>query len=296
MNDSPYKSLTKTQAAHFLERGFVILQNCFSPEEAAERRAFAFKRLGYDQDDPSTWADDRVHLPGMNRFPIREFAPEAWAAICDLLGGEERIADPNASWGDGFIINFSVGADRPWEPPSPDSPGWHKDGDFFRHFLNSPEQGLLTIVIWSDIEPKSGGTFVACDSVKPITELLAEHPEGLLPGPHFGAQVKACSDFVEMTGRAGDVVLMHPFILHAQSQNPSGRPRFITNPPVSLRDPMCFNRENGAYSLVEQAILNALETDHYEFLQTAPFERLHPERERIQAKMLAEQQARLKTE
>jgi hypothetical protein len=49
----------------------------------------------------------------------------------------------------------------------PSSPDWHKDGDFFRHFLDSPEQGLLTIVLWSDIEERGGGTFIAPDSVAP---------------------------------------------------------------------------------------------------------------------------------
>ena len=64
----------------------------------------------------------------------------------------ETTAKPG--WSDGFIINFGLGADQPWQPPSPEVSGWHKDGDFFRHFLDSPEQGLLTIVVWSDIYPK----------------------------------------------------------------------------------------------------------------------------------------------
>ncbi len=287
------KLLTDTQVAHFLDRGFIIIQNCFSSEVAAEHRDFAFKRLGYDPEDPETWVEDRVHLPSMHRFPIREFAPTAWDAVCDLLGGEQRVIDPNAAWSDGFVINFSVGADGPWEPPSAHTKGWHKDGDFFRHFLNSPEQGLLSLVIWSDILPKSGGTFVACDSVKPITKMLADHPEGLLPGAGFGDQIHACSDFIEITGKVGDVILLHPFILHSQSQNPSGRPRFVTNPPVALKEPMCFNREDGDYSPVEQSVLNALGVAKYDFVQTAPFERLHPERERIQARMLEEEKERL---
>ena len=30
----------------------------------------------------------------------------------------------------------------------------------FRHFLDSAEQGLLVLLIYSDIEPQSGGTYV----------------------------------------------------------------------------------------------------------------------------------------
>ena len=192
----------------------------------------------------------------MNRMPIREIAPRAWDAICDLLGGEDRITHSEPSWGDGFIINFALGADTAWQPPESLQRGWHKDGDFFRHFLDSPEQGLLTIVVWSDIHPKSGGTFVACDSVQHVAQHLSAHPQGLLPGEGFGQLVGKCDDFAEITGNAGDVVLLHPFILHSASQNPSGRARFITNPPVALKEPMEFNRDNpDNFSPVELASL-----------------------------------------
>ena len=77
-----------------------------------------------------------------------------------------------------------------------------------------------------------------------VAQWLYEHPEGLLPSSGFGKLIGKCQDFVEITGNAGDVVLLHPFILHAASQNPSGRARFITNPPVGLAEPMNFNREN----------------------------------------------------
>ena len=292
-----YRTLTESDVNHFVEKGHIVLQNCFPRELAEEWRAFAFKRLGCAPDDPSTWETPRIHLPSMNRVPIQEVAPRAWHAICDLVGGEDRIADPwgnsKPSWGDGFIINFSLGADTPWQPPSPEVSGWHKDGDFFRHFLDSPEQGLLTIVVWSDIYPQSGGTFVACDSVQHVAQRLYEHPEGLPPGG-FGRLIGKCKDFAEITGKAGDVVLLHPFILHAASQNPSGRARFITNPPVGLAEPMNFNRENpDDFSPVELSVLHGLGKDRLDFKPTAPRERLVPERVQRQKKMLEEQKKRL---
>ena len=102
----------------------------------------------------------------MNRVEVKTFAPRAFETICDLSSGEEHIAG-DLHWGDGFIINFNVGADQDWQEPSAEAPGWHKDGDWFRHFLDSPEQALLYLVVWRDIEPQSGGTFFAPDSVRP---------------------------------------------------------------------------------------------------------------------------------
>ncbi|HZO90705.1 MAG TPA: phytanoyl-CoA dioxygenase family protein, partial [Chthonomonadaceae bacterium] len=236
-----YRFLTEAQREQFLARGYIILHDCF-PREVAERlTAHAFTRLGYDPDDPTTWKQARIHMPNVEFFPMETFAPKAWAAACELLGGEERVKPCHLS--DGFIVNFHIRADQPWQPPSAQSPGWHKDGGFFRHFLDSPEQGLLTLVFWSDVAHQGGGTFVACDSVAPVARYLRDHPEGtILSEFNFGSLVQECRDFIEVTGRIGDIVLLHPYILHASSQNLSGKPRFLTNPPVALKEPMHFNR------------------------------------------------------
>ena len=231
----------------------------------------------------------------MNSVSIQSVSPYTYDAICDLLGGQDRLSNPNLHWRDGFIINFSVGADREWQPPSSSVDGWHKAGDFFRHFLDSPEQGLLTIVIWSDIHPRSGGTFVACDSVKHIAKYLLENPQGLLPHEAgFGQFIHNCQDFMEITGQAGDVILIHPFMVHAGSQNPSGRARFIANPPVALKEPMNFNRKVAdAFSPVELAVLEGLEMDQLDFKPTSPRQRIVPERVKREQKILEEQKARL---
>jgi hypothetical protein len=293
MAGTPLTTLTPEEVEHFLEYGYVKLTQCFDRATADEWRAFAFERLGYDADDASTWAEARVHLPGMNEVDVAEFAPRAYGAICDLLGGQERVKRP-LRWRDGLIVNFHVRADEPWQPPSPQVPGWHKDGDWFRHFLDTPEQGLLTIVVWSDFEPQSGGTFIATDSVGPVARFLAQHPEGCHPGEvKFGELIGQCARFEEATGRVGDVFLLHPYMLHAASNNPSGRARFITNPAVSLTEPMCFDRADGAYSPVERAVLRGLGVERLDWQITGQRERVVPERERRQKAMLEEQKARL---
>ena len=289
-----YQFLTDEQIENFLTRGHVVLHDCFSREAAQEWLDKAWIRMGYDPHDASTWVEKRIHMPDVEYIDVQEFAPKAWRAVCELLGGEERIQLPYR-WSDGLIANLGVGADRPWEPPSAQVGGWHKDGDFFRHFLDSPEQGLLTFVIWSDIEPRGGGTFVACDSVHVVARFLAEHPEGVLPKEFdFQALISQCHDFIEMTGRVGDVVLLHPYVLHAVSQNHLGIARFITNPPIALKEPMNFNRDNpDEYSPVERAILHGLNVERLDFRPTAPRETVVPPRVLRQQKMRSEEQARL---
>lgn len=67
------------------------------------------------------------------------------------------------------------------------------------------------------------------------------------------------SSFFEMTGEAGDVILLHPLMLHSASKNLLRHVRVITNPPVSLKEPFNFSRERKEdYSLVELKTLKDL--------------------------------------
>ena len=301
--------LSDEQVEQFLSQGFVVVRGCFSREAAAEYTASVWTRLGYEEHTPSTWTEPSVHMPHHRRIDVATFAPRAWQAMLELVGGTERVDHPY-TWNDAFIVNLWEGGDRPWEPASPSSPGWHKDGDFFRHFLDSPEQGLLTLVLWTDVRHQGGPTFVAADSVGPVARFLAEHPEGAYPpklanelrqgtgvGPDpvflpYDDLISQCTQFVEATGEVGDVYLLHPFILHAKAQNTLRVPRIITNPPLTLAEPMCLDRPDGDYSLVERAVLRGLGVDRFAFT-AAPRERLVPQREVLQQTMLREERERL---
>jgi hypothetical protein len=286
--------LSPEQIDSFIEHGYLRIPECFTRADAQPWLDEAWVRLGYDRDDPSTWAQQRVHMPSLRHVEVADFAPKVWGAACQLLGGEDRIEQPYR-WGNGFIANLGIGADRPWEPPSAASPDWHKDGDFFRHFLDSPEQGLLTIVLWSDIEERGGGTFIAPDSVAPVARLLERRREGVLPDEFpYDELIAQSSTFVETTGRLGDVVLMHPYMLHASSQNHRGTARFITNPPIALREPMRFDRPDPAeHSPVERAVLRALGVERLDYRPAASREDVVPERVRRQERLREEEEARL---
>ena len=285
--------LSSDEIQKFIQSGYVVIHDCFSRETAQAVTEKAFVRLGYDKHDRTTWTESRIHMPGLEHFILSEFSPKCLGAICQLLGGADRI-NP-ITWSDGLIINFKDGADQPWRAPSADCPGWHKDGDFFRHFLDSPEQGILSIVVWSDIEHKGGATYIAPDSVKEVTCFLKDRPEGVLPNEFpFKSMIRECNEFIECTASIGDVFLLHPYMLHASSQNHSNTARFITNPGASLIEPMKFNRENPKdFSPVELAVLRAMGVERFDYQPTQARERLIPEREIRQRKMAEEQKARL---
>ena len=260
--------LSPQDREHFLDHGYVIVKSAIPEKRVREWQELTWTRLGYDPADKSTWAEERVHLPPSRAVALESFAPRAYAATLEVAGGANRVQEP-VFWADVLVCNLAEGADRPWQPPSADSPGWHKDGYFFKHFLDSPEQALLCIAAWTDILSHGGGTFIAPDSVGVVARYLAEHPEGV-SARACGELIHQCREFVELTANAGDLVILHPYMLHAVSQNELRAARFITNPIVLLSEPMQLERPDGNYSLVEQCILRGLGVSSYAFEPAAP--------------------------
>jgi hypothetical protein len=263
-----FSMLTDEQREQFMTDGFVLVRNAFDPENSVARLREACAVLGYNLDDPETWTKEYDRVPTTDRVRLDEFAPTAWQVSCDLMGGAERVKYcPGLGI---FAVNFRQGADAPYRQASAATPGWHKDGWQFKHFLDSPDQGLLGIPLITDVFSEGGGTFIAADSVGVMARYLAEHPEGIMPGgfdtPYLLSQ---CHDFREITGKAGDFYVLHPYMMHAVSQNRLRKPRAICNILYVLNEPMDFNRPNPAdYSPVEAAILRGLGVSHYDFAPT----------------------------
>lgn len=261
--------LTPEQREQFLAEGHLVIKGAFPRERSLEWVREECARAGYDVDDPRTWRKDYERITLSRQETLEELAPDAWQASVDLMGGLDRVKNrPRISV---FAMNFKQGADQPFQPPSAASPGWHKDGWHFRHFLDSPEQGLLGIPLFTDVLPQGGATFIAADSVPVVARFLAAHPEGVLPdGFDTKTLLAECKDFRQATGDAGDVYLLHPYLLHAVGQNVLMRPRAITNLCYELTEPMQFHRADGDYSPIEAAVLRGLGVDRSDFQPTEP--------------------------
>lgn len=302
--------MTEAEKEHFLKYGYLHLKNCFTRDQAAQMTSGVWTRLGMSSTDTSTWTKPRVHMPSHQTFDASVLAPRAWSAICELCGGEDRITTSSREWRDSYIVNLGSpeGQGNPIAPRDLDN--WHVDGDFFVHYLDSPEQGLLVIPLFTDILPNGGGTMICPDAIPKVAEWLHEHPEGVSPRmvtrdhPDFAKErnlqwycdrTRECEGFVEATGAAGDVYLLHPLMMHSASNNALRLPRIITNPPITLNEPFCFDREDGQYSLVEQKTIRSIggEDKLKGWKITRPREEVIPERVKIQEAMKRDEMKRL---
>jgi len=129
--------------------------------------------------------------------------------------------------------------------------------------------------------------------MKPISQGTSDHA-GL---QFYSDLVQSCEEFHEMTGNVGDVILLHPLMVHSATKNGRRMPRIITNPPVSLIEPFNFNRENAEeYSLVERKTLRELGVSSLpEWKITGRREGVVPERVRVQAQMKKDEMMRLRS-
>ncbi|KAF9700937.1 hypothetical protein EKO04_000847 [Ascochyta lentis] len=307
--------LSQEQIDFFLENGWLKLSECFTPEQAEDLQSTLWTRLGMNKNDMSTWHTERTNMPHWKEFQVEEFAPRAWGGICSLLGGSHKIDANNSvsTWKDGFIVNLGTPEKHNKLVKPQELDNWHVDGDFFVHYLDSPEQALLVIPLWTDIVPGGGGTMICPAAIPHIAKHLYKNPEGVSPrmtprseNPEFTqeqglqwyidlAKSMRDEDFVEVTGEVGDVFLLHPLMLHSASNNMLRKVRVITNPPVSVKYPFVFDREDGNYSAVERKTLRALGKDRLAGWKIeSERQRIVPERVKIQERMKREEEERLK--
>ncbi len=161
--------------------------------------------------------------------------------------------------------------------PSPDDPGdagWHIDTSFppengaATDYLNwhvnvtSTGRALLMLFLFSDVGDDGAPTRIRVGSHLDMARMLAPAGEkGLslreLAGNGFAET--ASRPEVLATGEAGTVYLCHPFLVQAAQPHRGVRPRFLAQPPLLPNEPFLLEREDGAYSPVEQAIRMAFQ-------------------------------------
>jgi len=247
--------LSRDQLATFDSQGLLRLAGAIAPETVEAMASHVWSMLNHSglyRDDPASWRQGRPRglqrparsgeLNGMGSDAVR-------GAVDDLLG-RSAWEDPE-HWGQLLI---SLPEDREWRLPHR---AWH---------LDLPERAAVGrrpgVQIFAFLEPLEtrGGATVAIRGSHHLVE-KALHARGGV-GAGASADVRqalgrehgwlaalwrrdddgererrfmsaptevedARLQVVELTGDAGDVILMHPYVFHAPSPNASSRPRVV---------------------------------------------------------------------
>lgn len=257
----------------FIKDGFLHYPGAIPSEVITECREWMIEDAGIKLSDPSSWTKPVVRIGGSRAkcFWLASNQPGLYEAF-DALIGKGRWKYPVQGTGS-FPIRF----------PSEQDPGdtdWHIDGSFvvdndIHVTLDSKERALLMLILFSDITEDDAPTRIRRGSHLLVPKCLPRD----LSGVSFQTVVPQLPELNDLpidlaTGRAGDVYLCHPFLVHAASFPHRGdSPRFLSQPGVAHELPypdapydglitngrFNLDREDGDYSPVEQAILLGLE-------------------------------------
>ncbi|WP_162051597.1 phytanoyl-CoA dioxygenase family protein [Pontibacter pamirensis] len=259
-------------AAHirqFIDEGYVILDNAFSPELAEQGRRLLWKDTGCSPGDPSTWTQPVIRLGDYAQEPFRKAVntPLLHVAFNQLVGEGRWL--PRNSLGT-FPVRF----------PGPDEPGdtgWHVDASFpgeepgnfleWRVNVNSKGRALLMLFLFSDVGEKDAPTRVRIGSHLDVAQLLAPAGDAGISVTELAQKLNVTANRQEVlaTGKAGTVYLCHPFLVHAAQPHCGTTPRFMAQPPLLTAKEFSLHRPDGDYSPVETAIRRGIQVQPYNY-------------------------------
>jgi hypothetical protein len=258
MND-----LETSQIEHFVERGFVRLEDAFPKDLAEGAREILWHDTGCDPLDRSTWTRPVIWLWDYAQEPFRQAVnmPRLHSAFDQLVGKGRWM--PRQSLGS-FPVRF------PSQTDTRDT-GWHVDASFpgedsspndflsWRVNVRSRGRALLMLFLFSDVGEQDAPTRIRAGSHLEIARMLAPAGEaGLRPGDLDYGRTAGCDEVLAI-GVAGTVYLCHPFLVHAAQVNRGTQPRFMAQPPLIPTESLDLDRTDAmAYSPVELAIRRGL--------------------------------------
>jgi hypothetical protein len=247
--------LSGDQICEFTNRGFVRIPGAFPREEAAavEARVWRWleKKRGISAEDPGSWPSGQVWgLQELKSLGANVIGSDETCDAIDSLLGREGWKRPR-DWG-GFLITFP--SRGPWRVPHH---VWHTDFDYVGS-LERPV-GALVFSFVSDVPCGAGGTTVVSGSPRLVARFLAARPRksfkkmrnlrlALFASEPWLSGLSSDDDdprrnerlmregtvidgnpvrVAELAAEAGDLVLGHPWLLHAGAPNCGNRPRMM---------------------------------------------------------------------
>ena len=221
------------------------------------------QRCGIPRDEPETWPEARPK--GFNRL-MRSgaFEPTCNQAVKDAI---DEFLDPGhwekpSPWG-ALLLTFPAAG--PWFLPNH---SWHMDLQKAVDAESEQNPGVQVFAILEPLAPRGGATIALAGSHR-LVRHLARQPELIgegrskditnavkraapslrdlwsrdLGGDREDRYLRNPVDVsgiplqaVEFTGDPGDVIFMHPWIIHTASSNRGDRPRIVVTERVPRRD------------------------------------------------------------
>lgn len=250
--------LSQKDIAHFIQKGFVRLDDAFPKVMADAVLDILWNDLPCDRTNPATWTEPVIRLGMYSYEPFVQSVntPRLQHAFDQLVGKDKWL--PCRSVGT-FPVRF------PSQQPPMDT-GKHVDASFpgsdpinyfeWRVNIRSKGRALLLLVLYSDVTEADAPTMIYEGSHIDVARLLSKAGDAGLSFMELANQLDSLPQRKEAlaTGKAGTVYLCHPFLVHSAQAHRGVYPKFMAQPPLRLIDELCIAASANGYTPLEEAI------------------------------------------
>ncbi|MFI9550318.1 phytanoyl-CoA dioxygenase family protein [Nonomuraea endophytica] len=219
----------------FAADGFAKVEAVAEPEVADAARMLLWRQIGLSPDEPAAWREPVVwamDTTGAGPFGQIMRSPRLHAAY-------DAVAGPGGWLPRGAL--GSVPVRFPRLPPVEDR-GWHIDSNTQRPDgswgVSGRSQTMLLLVLLSHVGPDDAPTRVRAGSHRDAFAVLGEQAvDAMVAGPLVD-EASAHRPLAYATGAPGDVYLLHPYTVHAADEHRGHEPRFMSQGPIMLKQPV----------------------------------------------------------
>ena len=250
----------------FFDKGYVVLKGCIPKDECKRYLESVIKpvmrsKFNVHSDNPSTWSLENVSKFVMNEGSI---GGVPYGVMLRNEDGSDPIGGSDGLWTRAMesekllaFLNYIHGGRNNWKWLHPDNVGWihvrfpldraqvseddqndvnwHVDGGHFEiHKIDSPEQSVVVLPMMDNVVFDGGNTLVIAESHKYISKVLQNNAEGI----NKDDLMRICEDYSKKVPKenieqaapceAGDILVLHPFVIHSASRNISSSKLRIT--------------------------------------------------------------------
>jgi len=267
MPGSPFERMLKgAEVEQFLHEGYVVVRGAVPADVVSACQDVLWTDLatrGIRRGNRSTWTRPvvRLNCPEGGPFVAAGTARVLWDAYDQLLG--EGTWEKRQGVGGTIPVRFPSEAD-------PGDAGWHIDGSFDgpdgSYWVNvrSKMRGLLVLFLRTDVDEGSAPTRILRGAHLDVPRVLVPAGEDGISFAHVAPRLPK-STFERQqayaTGKAGDVYVCQPFLVHAASWPHRGtQARMIAQLGVAILQPFALGDNSAEADLcpVEAAILRGL--------------------------------------
>lgn len=255
-------SLSAAQIDSFITKGFIKIENAFSNKVADECRSILWKATECDPSNPTTWTKPVIRIGEIGLEPFRKAANTdvLHQAFDQLVGNGNWL--PKMTLGS-FPIRF------PSKEPAGDT-GWHVDASFpgenpdnyldWRINLYSKGRALLMLFLFSDVTEIDAPTVLKIGSHLDVAQILEKEGDNGLSFTELAQRLEVVKNREETiaTGKAGDVYLCHPFLVHRAQDHHGSNPKFMAQPSLMTKQDFNIFRSAELLSPVEIAIIKGI--------------------------------------